>query len=65
MTHPAVRLLALAMLALAVLLALHHPTAPATPPAKAPQLATTTTTARPPGYVPTPAGPPPTTRPPS
>jgi hypothetical protein len=65
MTHPAVRLLALAMLALAVLLALRHPTAPATPPAKAPQLATTTTTVRPPGYVPTPAGPPPTTRPPS
>jgi len=64
MTHPAVRLLALAMLALAVLLALRHPTAPATPPAKAPHLATTTTV-RPPGYVPTPAGPPPTTRPPS
>ena len=57
MTHPAVRLLALAMVALAVLLALHHPAAP---PASPPQLMTTTSP-RPPGYVPKPAGPPPAT----
>jgi hypothetical protein len=55
MAHPAVRLLALAVLALAVLLALRQPSPPA--PAKAPQLATTTTL-RPPGYTPVPAGPP-------
>ncbi len=57
MTHPAVRLLALAMVALAVLLALRHPAAP---PASPPQLVTTTSP-RPPGYVPKPAGPPPAT----
>ncbi len=60
MTHPAVRLLALAMVALAVLLALRHPPTPSAPPASPPQLVTTTSP-RPPGYVPKPAGPPPAT----
>ncbi len=57
MNHPAVRLLALAMVALAVLLALRHPPTPAAPPASPPRLVTTSSL-RPPGYVPTPAGPP-------
>jgi hypothetical protein len=59
MTHPAVRLLALAMLALAIVLALRHPTAPAAPHPS--PLVTSTTGPRPPGYTPQPAGTTPTT----
>jgi hypothetical protein len=55
MTHPAVGLLAIAMLALALLLAARHPATPPAP-AKTPQL--TTTTLRPPASNPVPAGPP-------
>jgi hypothetical protein len=55
MAHPAVRLLAVAVLALAVLLAARYPAAPLST-AEAPPLPTTTSTLRPAGYVPEPAG---------